>query len=391
MASTVQPMRLYLRVARRWAGPPSAPVAPRQYLTTTRTFSSTPLQRLAAAKKDEEGGKLEAHANDEDVFGEIDPVAFAHQLNELKRNSEFQQAKRMQERVLSNLGSIFTEALRHRRPREEDFWNGEEEDPDLIQDEGQTEKFEEDDIMAMGHGKFEEYREYREYARIAAWQMPLLSKLATPFEAPTPEQLLRFRFTSYMGELHPAEKKVVVEFCPEDMPLSDLEKQKLRKLLGSRLNPETDIAKMSCEQFEHPAQNKRYLGDLVNKLIATATDHTDMFEDVPLDTRHHTFKVKPMFPTEWRMTDERRKFLEETRQELLLLDQKKEKDGTLVDGLERITASIQPPEESVPVRADKYPELAALRVGRPLRSQPQQSQQSQQSAGQYRFNRIRTP
>lgn len=73
-----------------------------------------------------------------------------------------------------------------------------------------------------------------------------------------------------MGEFHPAEKKVVVEFCPEDLPLDETQQQKLRKLLGSRWNPETDVAKMSCEQFEHAAQNKRYLGDLVNKLVAQA-------------------------------------------------------------------------------------------------------------------------
>ena len=64
--------------------------------------------------------------------------------------------------------------------------------------------------------------------------------------------------------------KVVVEFSPKDMPLDEAQQQKLRKLLGARWNPETDIAKMSCEQFEHQAQNKRYLGDLVNKLVAQA-------------------------------------------------------------------------------------------------------------------------
>jgi small subunit ribosomal protein S35 len=73
-----------------------------------------------------------------------------------------------------------------------------------------------------------------------------------------------------MGEEHPAQSKVVVEFSPRDMPLSPAQQLKLKKLLGPRLNPETQIAKMSCEQFDHQAQNKRYLGDLVNSLIAAA-------------------------------------------------------------------------------------------------------------------------
>lgn len=73
-----------------------------------------------------------------------------------------------------------------------------------------------------------------------------------------------------MGEFHPAENKVVVEFSPKDMPLTEAQQTKLRKLLGPRWNPETDVAKISCEQFEHQAQNKRYLGDLVGKLVEQA-------------------------------------------------------------------------------------------------------------------------
>lgn len=63
---------------------------------------------------------------------------------------------------------------------------------------------------------------------------------------------------------------MVVEFSPRDLSLNDAQQLKLKKLLGPRYNPETDVAKMSCEQFEHQAQNKRYLGDLVEKLIARA-------------------------------------------------------------------------------------------------------------------------
>jgi small subunit ribosomal protein S35 len=73
-----------------------------------------------------------------------------------------------------------------------------------------------------------------------------------------------------MGEEHPAEKKVVVEFCPADMPLTDAQQLKLKKLAGVRYNPETGIIKMSSEMFETQAQNKRYLGDLVDTLVKEA-------------------------------------------------------------------------------------------------------------------------
>jgi small subunit ribosomal protein S35 len=74
-----------------------------------------------------------------------------------------------------------------------------------------------------------------------------------------------------MGEFHPADRKVVVEFSPVDLPgFTEAQQLKLKKLAGSRYNPEKDIIKMSCERFEHQAQNKRYLGDLVDKMITTA-------------------------------------------------------------------------------------------------------------------------
>lgn len=96
------------------------------------------------------------------------------------------------------------------------------------------------------------------------------AELAKPFEPPTAEEPLRFRYTTYMGETHPAENKVVVEFAPRDLPLTEPQQLKLKKLLGPRYNPETEVAKISSEHFEHQAQNKRYLGDLVDKLIVQA-------------------------------------------------------------------------------------------------------------------------
>lgn len=73
-----------------------------------------------------------------------------------------------------------------------------------------------------------------------------------------------------MGEFHPAEKKVVVEFSPEDFGLTEVQQMKLRKLAGPRYNPEKETIKMSCESFEHQAQNKRYLAELVEKLVTEA-------------------------------------------------------------------------------------------------------------------------
>lgn len=76
-------------------------------------------------------------------------------------------------------------------PKKSSFWNDEEADSDLITNEIGEDDFEEDDIMALGHAKLEEHREFREYARIAVWEMPLLSsKPAGTVQLPLPLPLL---------------------------------------------------------------------------------------------------------------------------------------------------------------------------------------------------------
>lgn len=215
------------------------------------------------------------------------------------------------------------------------------------QDSGEDEEFESDDITSLGHGELEQHREMREYARIAAWEMPLLSKLAKPFTPPALDEPLRFRYTTYMGETHPAAKKIVLEFCTRDLPsLTEPQRIKLIKMVGPRYNPETDIVKMSSEMFETQAQNKRYLGDLVDTLLAEAKDESDTFEDVPLDFRHHKFKRRAVFPEGWKLSQERREQLEGERQRRVLEEGKREEEGRLVVG----AAIIEEAMRALPVR-----------------------------------------
>lgn len=187
------------------------------------------------------------------------------------------------------------------------------------------------DIPSQAHADIETHREIRSLARKAAWEMPLLGSLSKPFTPPAQSQPLRWRYTTYMGEQHPASKKVVVEFAPADLPeLTDAQRLKLIKLAGARWNPHKEIVRMSCESFEHQAQNKRFLGDTIAKLLKEARDpKADKFEDVPLDLRHvenkrMQRKQKALlrarlanpdtgFPVEWRVTEERRAQLEAIR------------------------------------------------------------------------------
>ncbi|PHH61242.1 hypothetical protein CDD81_620 [Ophiocordyceps australis] len=212
------------------------------------------------------------------------------------------------------------------------FWH-DEDDEECIEDE---EEFDDDDITSMAHGKLEEIRDMRHYARLTVWEMPLLAKFAKPFVPPSNEEILRWRYTSYMGEVHPAETKVVLQFEVKGLGLEPVQANKLRKLAGPRYNPETDVVKMSCESFEHQAQNKRYLSDLVESLVEAAKDPTDTFEDVPLDVRHHQPRIKPRFPPEWRMSDQRQDQLEKHRLAVISEDHKKATEGKIIDGKQLI-------------------------------------------------------
>ena len=150
-----------------------------------------------------------------------------------------------------------------------------------------------------------------------------------------------------MGETHPAAKKIVLEFCTADLPsLTPAQRTKLIKLAGPRYNPETDIVKMSSEMFETQAQNKRYLGDLVDTLMAEAKNKEDMFEDVPLDFRHHRFKKRVEFPEEWKLTGERRKQLEVERQKKGEQERERVMLGQVVDGAQIVREALA----AMPVR-----------------------------------------
>jgi small subunit ribosomal protein S35 len=103
-------------------------------------------------------------------------------------------------------------------------------------------------------------------------------EFSKPFEPPNKFQILNFRYVSYVGEKHPAAKKVVMKFqlkhlrgiLQAEPQYDDAWEHKFKLLCGPRYNPETDIVHMSCEEYPFPAQNKRYLSDKLDEMIETA-------------------------------------------------------------------------------------------------------------------------
>ena len=145
-----------------------------------------------------------------------------------------------------------------------------------------------------------------------------------------------------MGEHHPAAKKVVVQFAPDDLGLTRTQTNKLKKLVGARYNPEKEIIKMSSEGFEHAAQNKRYLLNLIDDLLKEAKDPQDTFEDVPLDLRHFKSKkaAKPTFPKKWLNQSSQESVLT-IQYQLAEMDAVKAREGTMLDGKKIIDNWLQ--------------------------------------------------
>lgn len=70
--------------------------------------------------------------------------------------------------------------------RRRGFWADGETDEFALVEDG-DESFNDDEITSMAHAEMELHREVREYARIAAWDMPLLTSM--PFQLYQPDRL----------------------------------------------------------------------------------------------------------------------------------------------------------------------------------------------------------
>ncbi|KAF4768611.1 hypothetical protein N7455_012387 [Penicillium solitum] len=251
------------------------------------------------------------------------------------------------------------------RPRRPGFWAEDEPDELVNTLEDGDEEINDDEITSLAHAEMELHREMREYARITAWDMPMLSKLAKPFTLPPQTHILRFRYTTYMGEQHPAEPKVVVELASQDLTptyLTEAQRQTFLKLAGTRYNPQTDIIRMSSEKFGSRAQNKRYLADVVNSMIKEAKEG-DSFADIPLDLRHHKYKTRLQFPESWNMTEARRSQLAARRKERLAAEETR---AALVDGNSVVSDAIKTLPSLNPAlqaKATDERERVAVKVG----------------------------
>jgi small subunit ribosomal protein S35 len=216
-------------------------------------------------------------------------------------------------------------------------------------EDAEDEWIDEAELSSTGYAELEQHREVRELMRVAAWEMPLLSRLAKPFKPPKiATSPLRWRYTTYFGDPHPASRKVVVEFRVSDLRLEPEAASKLKKLAGVRYNPGTNSVRMSSDSFDTQARNKRFLATTIEKLIHEANDKsTDSFGDIALDRRH--FKPKPQytFPDHWKMTEERRAQMEAKRLGFALYNARRIEENPDISGLSAIEEEFEQHSQSV--------------------------------------------
>lgn len=163
--------------------PAARPAVTTHTLIQRRALSLTPVRQADAEEEDgADHSEPKRYYDPAEVIKDMlrEPDLTPEQRESLKQTlSQWDQMAESDRESFSTLRrEIYASTAQIRfvqKPKKDSFWNEEEKDSDLITDEIGEDEFEEDDILSVGHAKLEEHREAREYARIAVWEMPLLS------------------------------------------------------------------------------------------------------------------------------------------------------------------------------------------------------------------------
>ncbi|CAH1758324.1 18192_t:CDS:2 [Entrophospora sp. SA101] len=122
--------------------------------------------------------------------------------------------------------------------------------------------------------------EVRKYLRKAKHEIPKLTEFAEAFKPPTSKEILCFKRQYYIGEDNHLQNKAVMTVDVNKLELSSAEKHKFLLICGPRYDGENTI-KFSYDKFPNYAQNKNYLGDLLNKILeevkVTSTGYLFMY------------------------------------------------------------------------------------------------------------------
>lgn len=166
-----------------------------------------------------------------------------------------------------------------------------------------------DEYPTVAQDIVRDFRDQLAFNRKAAYELPSLAKFKQEYKpVSAKDKPVVYKYTSFLGEENPAERKVVLQLKVSDLSLKEAEAHKLKLLAGPRYDYTTDLFKISSDKFLEPAQNATYLSDILDDLIAESKKDPKEFADVPLDTRavdarmnkrQHKNKRQYTFPKSW--------------------------------------------------------------------------------------------
>ena len=154
-----------------------------------------------------------------------------------------------------------------------------------------------------------DFRDLMAFNRKAAFELPQLAQFRKEYK-PTPrtESPVTYKYTRFIGESHPGERKVVLQLKLKDLQLSAAAEHKFKLLAGSRYDHKTDVLLMSSDRYLEPAQNASFLSDVLDDLVRECNNKPEEYADVPLDKRHTIAKYSKKqrknknyipFPKDW--------------------------------------------------------------------------------------------
>lgn len=154
-----------------------------------------------------------------------------------------------------------------------------------------------------------DFRDLMAFNRKAAFELPQLAQFRKEYK-PTSrtEAPVTYKYTRFIGESHPGERKVVLQLKLADLQLSAPAQHKFKLLAGSRYDHKTDIFLMSSDRYLEPAQNASFLSDVLDDLVKESNNKPEEYADMPLDKRHTIAKYAKKqrknknfipFPKEW--------------------------------------------------------------------------------------------
>ncbi|KAG0677042.1 37S ribosomal protein S24, mitochondrial [Pichia californica] len=154
-----------------------------------------------------------------------------------------------------------------------------------------------------------DFRDLMEFNRKAAFELPQLAQYRKPYNPVSKKDApIIYKYTRFIGESHPGERKVVLQLKLKDLQLNENAQHKFKLLSGSRYDHKTDIFLMSSDRYLEPAQNASFLSDVLSDLIKESNNKPEEYADIPLDKRFTNSKYAKKqrknknfipFPKEW--------------------------------------------------------------------------------------------